>query len=50
VTLWIVPLTWCAIDGATLWTLHAPEAWMLPAAGALAVLAAATRERGWPAV
>jgi hypothetical protein len=49
VTLWIVPLTWCAIGGATLWTLHAPEAWLLPAAGALAVLAAATRKRGWPA-
>jgi hypothetical protein len=42
--LWPIPLLWCAIGGATLWTLHAPQALLLPAAGLLA-LAAARRRR-----
>lgn len=41
--LWIVPLTWCAVAGAMLWALDAPQALLLPAAGALA-LAVAIRE------
>jgi hypothetical protein len=31
----ILPLAWCAIDGATLWTMKAPAFWLLPAAGVL---------------
>ena len=34
-----VPLLWCAISGATLWTLKAPEWFALPLAGVLTVLA-----------
>lgn len=41
---WVVPLLWCAVEGATLWTLKAPEALALPAAALLA-LAAALRAR-----
>jgi hypothetical protein len=33
----IVPLLWCAISGATLWTLHAPDALVLPIAGIVAI-------------
>lgn len=40
--LMIVPLLWCAIGGATLSAMGAPEAIILPAAGLLAVLLA-----GW---
>ena len=36
---WIVPLLWCAISGATLWTMHAPAAWVLPLIALLALLA-----------
>jgi hypothetical protein len=39
----VVPLLWCAISGATLWTLGAPEALVLPAAGLLAFVLAASR-------
>ena len=35
--LWPVPLLWCAISGATLWTLKAPEALLLPAAALLSL-------------
>ena len=35
---WPIPLLWCGISGATLWTMDAPEAPLLPA---LAVIAAA---------
>jgi len=37
----IAPALWCAITGATLYTMHAPDFWVAPAAAALAVLAAA---------
>jgi hypothetical protein len=40
--LMIVPLLWCAIGGATLWAMSAPDAIIMPAAGLLAVLFA-----GW---
>ncbi|MFN4309399.1 MAG: DUF6064 family protein [Ferrovibrio sp.] len=39
----ILPLLWCAIDGATLWSMGAPEAWLLPAAGLLTVAMTALR-------
>ena len=38
--LWPIPLAWCAISGATLWAMNAPEAWLPPVAG---VAALATR-------
>ncbi len=34
----ILPLAWCAIDGATLWTMKAPAFWLLPAAGVLTLV------------
>lgn len=39
----ILPLLWCVIDGATLWAMGAPEAWLLPAAGLLAIAMMALR-------
>ncbi|MFN4278579.1 MAG: DUF6064 family protein, partial [Ferrovibrio sp.] len=39
----ILPLLWCAIDGATLWAMDAPEFWLLPAAGLLTVAMTALR-------
>jgi hypothetical protein len=41
----VIPLLWCAISGATLWAMHAPEALVLPVAGAVAVALAA-----WPLI
>jgi hypothetical protein len=38
-----IPLLWCAISGATLWTMEAPEAPVLPAAGLVALIVAASR-------
>jgi hypothetical protein len=35
----VLPLLWCAIGGATLWTLKSPEWFVLPLAGMLALLA-----------
>ena len=32
-----IPLAWCALTGATLWTMGAPDAWVTPLAGALAL-------------
>ena len=40
--LWIIPLLWCAIAGATLWAMHAPDALALPV---VAVVALAFRLR-----
>ncbi len=28
--LWPIPLLWCAVTGATLWTMHAPDFWVPP--------------------
>lgn len=36
-----IPVLWCVASGATLWAMGAPEAWILPAAAALATAAAA---------
>ena len=42
-----IPLLWCAISGATLFTMAAPDAWVVPAAAVLALLLAgkSTAER-----
>jgi hypothetical protein len=39
-----IPLLWCAISGATLWTMRAPDAWVAPL-GAVLVLCAIRRRR-----
>jgi hypothetical protein len=39
----VIPLLWCAISGATLWTMGSPDALVLPAAGLLALSIAALR-------
>jgi hypothetical protein len=36
--LWPVPVLWSAISAATLWTMHLPEAWILPLLALLALL------------
>lgn len=36
--LWLVPLAWSAISGATLWTMDAPYAWVLPLMAMLALM------------
>ncbi len=36
-----LPLLWCAISGATLATMHAPDFWLAPAAGLLTLLLSA---------
>jgi hypothetical protein len=41
--LWTFPVVWCLITGMTLWTLHATEAIVAPAAAALALLATRLR-------
>jgi hypothetical protein len=33
----VIPLLWCAVSGATLWTMQSPEAVVLPAAAVLAL-------------
>jgi hypothetical protein len=38
----VIPLLWCAISGATLWTMQSPDTWLMPAAALLALLLA-----GW---
>jgi hypothetical protein len=47
----IVPFIWCAISGATLWTMQSPDALLLPAAAllALAVAARTVKHRTSPA-
>ena len=37
--LWPIPVLWCLISGATLWTMQAPDALLLPLAALLALLA-----------
>jgi hypothetical protein len=38
-----IPLLWCAVSGATLWTMAASDAPVLPAAGLVALIVAALR-------
>jgi hypothetical protein len=35
--LMIIPLLWCAVTGATLWTMQSPDALLMPTAGLLAL-------------
>lgn len=35
--LWPIPLLWCCITGATLWTMHAADFWVAPLAALLAL-------------
>lgn len=41
--LWPVPLLWSVVSGATLWTMHAPYAWVLPLLALLACCGAVCR-------
>jgi hypothetical protein len=41
----VIPLLWCAVSGATLWTMQSPDAPVLPAAAALALLLTAWKSR-----
>ncbi|MBW7851370.1 MAG: hypothetical protein H3C38_12805 [Rhodospirillales bacterium] len=34
-----LPVLWCAVSGATLWTMGAPDAWLAPTAAAFAMVA-----------
>ena len=43
--LFVIPLLWCAVTGATLWTMQSPDALILPAAGLL-TLGLALYKRG----
>jgi hypothetical protein len=38
--LWPIPLAWCGVGAATLWTLQAPDAWLMPGAAVFAWFAA----------
>lgn len=38
-----LPLLWCLLSGATLWTMEAPDAWILPLAALIAFLLAASK-------
>lgn len=40
-----IPLAWCALTAATLWTMGSPEWWVLPAAGVVSIAAALRRRR-----
>ena len=42
--LWPIPLSWCVVSGATLATMNAPDALVLPAAALLAVAVAPARD------
>jgi Family of unknown function (DUF6064) len=35
--LFVIPLAWCAVTGATLWTMQSPDALIMQAAGAIAL-------------
>jgi hypothetical protein len=41
--LFVIPVVWCAITGATLWTMGSPEALLMPAAGLSSLILAAHR-------
>jgi len=41
-----IPLAWCAMTGATLWTMGSPEWWLLPAASVLSIAAASRQRHG----
>jgi Family of unknown function (DUF6064) len=39
--LYVIPLIWCAVSGATLWTMQSPDALLLPVAAVLVLCLAA---------
>jgi uncharacterized protein DUF6064 len=39
-TLFVIPLMWCALSGLTLWAMEAPDAILMPAVGAMALICA----------
>ena len=41
--LFVIPVLWCAITGATLWTMGSPEALLMPSAGLSTLILAAYR-------
>ena len=41
----VLPLLWCAVSGATLWAMQAPDAWVMPTAAVLAVLLGVRKTR-----
>ena len=41
--LFVIPVLWCAVTGATLWTMGAPEALLMPLAGLSTLILAAYR-------
>ncbi|WP_229496249.1 DUF6064 family protein [Massilia polaris] len=43
--LWPVPLLWSAVSGATLWTMGAPNAWVVPLIALLALMRIIQRRR-----
>jgi len=38
--LMVIPVIWCAVSGATLWTMEAPDAWVMPGAAVVALFLA----------
>lgn len=42
-TLFVIPVLWCAVTGATLWAMDAPEALLMPALAVVAIGLAAGR-------
>lgn len=38
--LWLIPILWCLVSGATSWAMAAPETLLMPCAGLVAILAA----------
>lgn len=43
--LFVIPLTWCAVSGATLWTMQSPDALIMPVVAAMVLVLA-----GWKAL
>ena len=41
--LFVIPILWCAITGATLWIMKSPEALLMPLVGVLALILAANK-------
>jgi hypothetical protein len=44
-TLAAIPLMWCVVSGATLWSMESPETFMLPAVAVLALIVMIARSR-----
>jgi len=46
ISLLIIPLAWCAISAATLWTMDSPTAWLMIAVPVVCLVAFSLRTRG----